>query len=99
MTTTLDKIQNAHKACWRAGDFLRIILQKDEKNLTAEECLKIQNSYGFGPKEVAMIALSTGFSIDEEGYARLVDEQVERSKNTVPCCKESCEKESCCKSE
>lgn len=79
------KIEMTYKIYKRAGDYLKTIFLKEEKFLSGVECLKIMHWYGISPQNVVLIALSHGFDIDKEEFARLLDEENEKSKWMKPC--------------
>lgn len=88
-----EQIKNGFRAYYRAGPFIKDVFAKADKTLTPEECMNIYNWYGIRSRDVALLALSHGFELDTEGFARLIDEQEERSKNTIQCIKEEGRKE------
>lgn len=82
---SLDRIESGYKAFKRAGDFIVKVFQKENKLLTGEECQKIKDWYGIPSHIVILLALSHGFDVDKENFARLLDEDAEKSKKMSQC--------------
>jgi alanyl-tRNA synthetase len=83
MNHNLERIECGYRARKRAGDFIVQVFKKHEKYLTAEECLKLRDSYGIRPEDVAKMAISHEFDIDKQGFAKLLDEDDERRKGMI----------------
>ena len=81
---TLHWIKCAYKTVWRGGNFIIEVFKKEDKKLTAEECLKLKDTYGIRPEDIVKIALSHSFSVDDEGFAKLLDEERIKMKSIIP---------------
>jgi alanyl-tRNA synthetase len=77
-------IKCAYKTFWRGGDFLIDVFKKEDKKLTAEDCMKLKDWYGIRSQDVIKLAISHEFTVDDEGFARLLDEDDERQKSVKP---------------
>ncbi len=89
-------IKCAYKTFCRGGDFLVTVFKKSDKKLTAEDCMKLKDWYGIRPQDVVKLALSHEFTIDDEGFAKLLDEDNVKMKTVRPL---YYEKENCCEKE
>lgn len=90
-------IKCAYKTIWRGGDFLINVFKKEDKKLTAEECMKLKDCYGIRSQDVVKLAISHEFTIDNEGFAKLLDEEDKKMKSVKPLvCHEKNEKEETC---
>jgi alanyl-tRNA synthetase len=81
---TLHWIKCAYKTVRRGGNFITEVFKKEDKKLTAEECLKLKDLYGISPEDIVKIAISHSFSVDDEGFAKLLDEEKIKMKSLKP---------------
>lgn len=77
-------IENGNITFKRAGDFIIKVFEKESKQLSGEEADKIKNWYGFGPDQVVLLAISHGFTIDQDQFEKLLEEQLERNRKMRP---------------
>ncbi len=89
-------IKCAYKTFLRGGDFLVTVFKKQDKTLTAEECMKLKDTYGIRSEDIVKLAISHEFTIDDEGFARLLNEDEGKKKTVRPL---YYEKENCCQKE
>lgn len=73
---------NGRQKYFRGGGVLKKLLTKESKVLSGEDALLIYNTYGIRTEDLNLLALSHGFEIDEESYAKLLMEQEENMKNS-----------------
>jgi len=85
-------IKCAYRTFTRGGNFLVSVFKKPEKILTAEDCMKLYYQYGIREQQIILLAISHGFSVDDEGFAKLLDEDEERQKSvkSLACHEEKC---------
>ncbi len=79
-----DEIENAYRAFKRGGHFLVSIFE-NKTRLSGEDCLYLFNTYGINTRDVILMGISHNCIIDTEEFSRLLEEQIERSKNMVQC--------------
>lgn len=73
-------IKCAYKTVCRGGNFLIDVFKKQDKKLTGEECMKLKDWYGIRPEDIVKLSISHSFTIDDEAFARLLDEDDARAK-------------------
>jgi len=78
---TLHWIKCAYKTFWRGGNFLVEVFKKEDKKLTPEDCMKLKNQYGIRPEDIIKLAISHEFTVDDVGFATLLDEEKLRRKS------------------
>lgn len=93
-TLNLHWLQCAYKTCCRGGKFISEVFKKEEKILTAKECMKLKDTYGIRAEDVIKMTVSHDFSVDVEEFAKLLDEDEKKWKSVKPLV--MYEKESCC---
>lgn len=86
-------IKCAYKTFRRGGIFLVDVFKKPEKTLSAEDCMKLKDQYGIRPPEIILLAISHGFSVDDQGFAKLLDEDEKRMESIKSL---ACHEEKCC---
>ena len=74
----------AYNTFRRGGNFLIDVFKKPEKILTPQECMKLKDTYGIRPEDVIKLAISHEFAVDDIGFAKLLDEDLERQKSVKP---------------
>lgn len=79
------EIEKGHKAYKRGGDFLYRIFHGRKTILDGEECMKIFNMYGIHTRDIVLLAASHGYSIDEDGFEKLYEEQERAFKGMKQC--------------
>jgi alanyl-tRNA synthetase len=70
----------AERTFVRAGNFLKEVFDKQHKQLSGEDCMKLFNWYGIKPSQIKLMAISHNFQIDESEFINLLCEQKERDK-------------------
>ena len=78
---TLDRIEFAHRAIKRGGNFLNKIFEKPTQNLSGEEALFLSNTYGIRTEDLVKLIYSHGFTFDQDEFARLLEDQSEKISN------------------
>lgn len=85
MSEILNKLNIGAKAYFRGGNVLKNVLVKSREIVSGEDALLIFNTYGISPRELNILFLSHGLEIDDDSFCKLLEEQIERSKNTKQC--------------
>jgi alanyl-tRNA synthetase len=84
-----DKIETdlieADKIYHRGESHMKLILTKQYKVLSGEDCLSLFNTYGLPVKYLKILILSHGYKMNEKEFMHLLLEQEERHKNTRQC--------------
>lgn len=62
--------------------FLSIYLAKEGDTLSAEDCFKLSDTYGFPFELTKEIALDAGKKVDEEGYEKLLAQAKDLARNS-----------------
>jgi alanyl-tRNA synthetase len=78
-------IKCAYKTCRRGGNFIIDVFKKEEKHLTAEDCMKLKNYYGIRSFDIVKMVISHDFTMDDEGFANLLIEEKEEMKKVKMC--------------
>ena len=94
MTDNLHWIESAYKICLRGGDFIKEVFQKESKHLEAKDCMKLKDYYGIRSQDVIKLAISHDFTVDNAGFAKLLDQDDLRQKSRKQCKNEKQESES-----
>jgi alanyl-tRNA synthetase len=90
-------IKCAYRTIRRGGNFIVEVFKKEDKKLTAEDCMKLKDWYGIRSQDVIKLAVSHEFIVDDEGFAKLLDEDDEKMKSVKPLVRnEKNEKEETC---
>ena len=84
MTDNLHWLKCSYRTHLRGGNFLTEVFKKEDKKLTAEDCMKLKDQYGIHKQNVVLMAISHGFLVDDEGFAILLDEEEKRMKSVKP---------------
>ncbi|HQJ75300.1 MAG TPA: alanine--tRNA ligase [Bacteroidota bacterium] len=63
-------------------DIVKKNVKKDIKVISGEDVFKLYDTYGFPVDLTNLLALEKGFSIDMEGFNKLMNEQIERSRTS-----------------
>jgi alanyl-tRNA synthetase len=85
-------IQCAYRTAKRGGNFLVEVFKKENKHLTPDDCLKLKDLYGIRPSDIVKLAISHEFTLDDEGFADLLDEEDIKNKSVkaLACHEENC---------
>ena len=81
-------LHNLHcgkKSYYRGGDVLKKVLTRNKELVSGEDALLVSNTYGIESRQLAILFLSHGLDMDVESFAKLLEEQKQRSKNMRPC--------------
>lgn len=77
-------IKCAYKTCERGGNFIIEVFKKEDKFLTAEDCMKLKDQYGIRAEYIVKMAISHEFTLDDEGFSKLLSEDDEKMKSVKP---------------
>lgn len=87
MDEEIDKIERTRRNIKRGGNVMPTTMAFSIKDyrLSANDALLLFNTYGIGLETILLIAHSHNLTVDEIGFNKLLDEQIERSKGMKQC--------------
>ncbi|MBX3009479.1 MAG: alanine--tRNA ligase [Melioribacteraceae bacterium] len=90
--TTIEKIIKAEEESFnstldRGIDLFEVLVkkleEKNEKTISGEDVFKLYDTFGFPVDLTAVMAREHGFSIDEAGFEKLMNDQKERARKST----------------
>lgn len=76
------KLDNGRKAYFRGGSTMKNILTNTTGTISGEDALALHNTYGIRVDQLKIFLFSLGLDMDDDKFAELLLEQIEKSKNT-----------------